>query len=211
MGRDHQDQMVRPGGALFQRLVGRRISNQRMMRAFTVLVLATAIFCWLPLLLLSTAEGTLLRGNTSVPFLTDLEVHVRFLLALPILMMAEVSMEKRLSPLGRLFLQRDLIPEDARARFEAIRKSAIRQRKSIAVEIVLVVLVYTAGVFFWRRFLALDAPTWHATPAAGGLQFSLAGTWYQYVSLPIFQFLLWRWYFWIWVWHLPCGVCLRSN
>ena len=33
-----------------------------------------------------------------------------------------------------------------------------------------------------------------------GLKLSLAGMWYGYVSLPLFQFLLMRWYFRLFIW-----------
>jgi hypothetical protein len=48
--------------------------------------------------------------------------------------------------------------------------------------------------------MALDTDTWYATPSAAGSKLSLAGMWYGYVSLPIFQFLLCRWYFRLFVW-----------
>jgi hypothetical protein len=37
-------------------------------------------------------------------------------------------------------------------------------------------------------------------PTAEGLQLSLTGVWYGYVSLPLFQFLLMRWYFRMFIW-----------
>jgi len=53
----------------------------------------------------------------------------------------------------------------------------------------------------WRRYIALPASTWYGTPTAdGGLGLTLAGTWFAYVSLPLFQFLLMRWYFRIFIW-----------
>jgi hypothetical protein len=48
--------------------------------------------------------------------------------------------------------------------------------------------------------VALDAATWYATPSGGGSTLSLAGMWFAYVSLPIFQFLLLRWYFRMFIW-----------
>jgi hypothetical protein len=54
--------------------------------------------------------------------------------------------------------------------------------------------------FVWRRYLALETPTWYATPSAEGLRLTLAGDWYLYVSLPVFQFLLLRWYFRMFIW-----------
>ena len=48
--------------------------------------------------------------------------------------------------------------------------------------------------------MALDTATWYAVPTAEGLQLSLTGVWYGYVSLPLFQFLLMRWYFRLFIW-----------
>jgi hypothetical protein len=61
--------------------------------------------------------------------------------------------------------------------------------------------VYAVGIaIIWRQNVALDTPTWYATPSAEGSKLSVAGMWYGYVSLPIFQFLLLRWYFRFFIW-----------
>jgi hypothetical protein len=67
--------------------------------------------------------------------------------------------------------------------------------------LLLIGIVYGVGVLIiWRHFTALDASTWYATPSNGDSNLSLAGMWFGYVSLPIFQFLLIRWYFRIIIW-----------
>jgi len=48
--------------------------------------------------------------------------------------------------------------------------------------------------------MTLDTATWYATPSTEGSKLSLAGMWYGYVSLPIYQFLLLRWYFRLFIW-----------
>jgi hypothetical protein len=42
------------------------------------------------LLVLSAFEGQVLGGTTAVPFLLDVEVHIRFLVTLPLLIIAEL-------------------------------------------------------------------------------------------------------------------------
>jgi hypothetical protein len=67
--------------------------------------------------------------------------------------------------------------------------------------LLIIAFVYGVGiVVVWRQYVALDATTWYATPTAEGSRLSLAGMWYGYVSLPIFQFLLCRWYFRLFIW-----------
>jgi len=188
------------GGPLFQLLRKAHLSDDAMLM-IRRRVVVIALFSWLPLLLLSALEGRLLGGGVAVPFLFDVEVHVRFLVTLPLLIAAELVVHRRLRPLLQLFLERNVIPESGIPRFEAAVASAFRLRNSALAEVLLIGLVYGFGILVvWRHYLALDAATWYATPSADGSVLSLAGMWYGYVSLPIFQFLLCRWYFRLFVW-----------
>jgi hypothetical protein len=100
-----------------------------------------------------------------------------------------------------IFQERRLVPEPVMPRFDAAIASAVRWRNSVLAEIVLIAVVYGFGILVvWRQYLALDAATWYASPAAGGSTLSLAGLWYVYFSLPLFQFLLVRWYYRIFIW-----------
>jgi hypothetical protein len=163
--------------------------------------LLISLLCWLPLLAISACEGRLLRGTATVPFWSDIEVHVRFLVALPLLVAAELVAHQRLLPALRQFKERALLPKHALAEFDAAVASASRLRNSVLAEVLLIAIVYAGGILIvWRQFMALDANTWYETSAAGGSRLSFAGMWYGYVSLPIFQFLLTRWYFRLFVW-----------
>jgi hypothetical protein len=64
--------------------------------------------------------------------LRDLEVQYRFLVALPLLIMAEPVVHRRMRPVLQQFVGRNLIPEGAMARFEAAIASAYRLRNSAA-------------------------------------------------------------------------------
>ncbi len=71
-------------------------------------IIAFPLICWLPLLLLSLAEGHALTG-VHVPFLLDIETYARFLVALPLLLVAEVVVHKRISGLIQQFKVREII------------------------------------------------------------------------------------------------------
>ena len=151
--------------------------------------------------MLSALEGQALGGNVAVPFLLDVDVHIRFLVALPLLIIAELVVHQRMRFVVRQFLERNLIPESAMTRFEAAIASAFRLRNSVLAEVLLIAFVYGVGVLMvWRHYTALATATWYAAPTAEGLQLSLTGVWYGYVSLPLFQFLLMRWYFRLFIW-----------
>jgi hypothetical protein len=187
------------GGPLFQLFRRAHLTDDALMMV-RQRIIVIALLAWLPLLLLSALQGQL-WGGTSVPFLFDVEVHVRFLVALPLLIVAELVVHRRMRPLLQQFLERNMIPANAMARFEAAVASAFRLRNSVLAEVLLIAVVYGVGILIvWRQYIALDTATWYASPSAAGSQLSLAGMWYGYVSVPIFQFLLLRWYFRLAIW-----------
>ena len=163
-------------------------------------VVLIALFTWGPLLLLSAIEGGASGGSMKIPFLYDIEAHVRFLVALPALVIAELVVHKRVSPLVRRFVERRIIAPEDLPTFNAAVKSTLRVRNSIVMEVALLILVYTLGLWVWRNQVALGSPTWYAQPDQTGLHFTLAGYWYAFVSIPIFQFILLRWYMRLLLW-----------
>jgi len=164
-------------------------------------VIVLTLVVWLPLLVLTALEGHLVSGTASVPFLMDLEAHIRFLLVLPLLIFAELVVHRRMTSVVQQFMERKLIPEIEIPRFEAAFASASRLRNSAVAEALLIAFVYGVGILIvWRHYLAIDTATWYASPTADGSTLSFAGMWYVFVSLPMVQFLLCRWYFRVFIW-----------
>jgi hypothetical protein len=187
------------GGPLFQLLLHSHLSSDALTEVMRRVVAFTLI-TWVPLLVLSSSEGHLL-GGVAVPFLLDLETHIRFLVVVPLLLAAELIVHRRLLAVARTFLDRNLIPESAMPRFDAAIASAFRLRNSVPAEVLLLVFVYLIGVLIvWRRFVAMDVSAWYAVDSAGESSLTHAGMWYAYLSLPVFQFLLLRWYFRVFIW-----------
>ena len=198
--REPQDFSLVLGGPLFQLLRRSHLSGDAL-ELHQRRILVISLLAWLPLLALSALEGQALGGRAAVPFLLDVDVHVRFLVALPLLIVAEPVVHQRMRLLVRQFLERSLIPERAVPRFEVAIASAFRLRNSLLAELLLIALVYIVGVLMiWRHYMALATATWYAVPTAEGLKLSVTGAWYAYVSLPLFQFLLVRWYYRIFIW-----------
>jgi hypothetical protein len=198
--RDPPDFSLVLGGPLYQLLRRAHLSDDALhLQRRRVVVIA--LLSWLPLLVLSALGGHLLGGGVAVPFLMDVDVHVKFLVVIPLLVVAELVVHQRMRTVTTTFRDRDLIPDSAENRLQAAIASAYRLRNSISAEVLLIAFVYTIGVtIIWRHYATLDAATWYATPGADGSRLTFAGMWYGYVSLPIFQFLLCRWYYRIFIW-----------
>ena len=150
---------------------------------------------WIPLLLLSL--GAWWVTNQGEPILKDLSIHVRLLVSLPLLFVAERVLDHTgRRAVARLF-EEDFVPPALQDRARAIVRSAERWRDSSLLETVLLLVAIASGV----------ASLVGIIPAAGivhGIvdsRISVVHIWYSLVSLPIFQFVLWRslfhWLLWV--------------
>jgi hypothetical protein len=197
---DPRDFSIILGGPLYQ-LLRRAHCTDDALHLVRRRILAIVGLAWLPLLLLALVSGDALGDAEGVPFLKDIEVHVRFLVALPLLIAAELIVHSRLHPVANEFLVRDLVPPEQVERFRTCIDDAMRLRNSVWAEIAMLAFVYVVGVpVIWRALTALGVSTWYAHASAQGTSLTLPGTWYAYVALPMFQFLLLRWLFRIVVW-----------
>jgi hypothetical protein len=161
--------------------------------------LVITLLVWLPLLFLSLIDGHALHGAIRIPFLRDIEAHVRFLVALPLLIVAEVTVQRRIGPAVRDLISRGIVTTQDLPKLAAAISSATRIRDSFATEALMILFIYSFGLWFWRTQIALGTATWYAIPQASHMNLTLAGYWYAYI-IPVFQFILLRWYFRLWLW-----------
>ena len=194
-----QDFSLVRGGPLFQLVCRARLSDDALglvHRRIAAAVLVT----WAPLLVLCALNGDLLGPSPKQPFLNDIGFHVRFLVVVPLLILAELIVHRRISPLVDQFRVRGLIRPEQDERFTQAIGEASKWRNSVVAEVVFVAIVYAVGVLFTlHRYVALSGDAWFGSASrSGGL--SIAGLWLVFVSLPLFQFLLLRWYFRLFIW-----------
>ena len=172
-----------------------RLERATHLENFRVLAAAAIGLTWAPLILLWL--GQWLIGHGSDATLKDISVHTRLLVTLPLLLFAERLLDSSCRhAVDRLFTEGFVAPE-GHERGRAILRSAERWRDSPTPETVLLALAIAAGVASLVGIL----------PPAGlvhGVEESRYGVvrlWYALVSLPVFQFVLWRslfrWGLWV--------------
>ena len=188
------------GGPIFQMFRRSHLAGDHMELLARRILLITVI-AWLPLLLLSALGRHLAGASVQLPFLRDVEAHVRLLVALPVLIAAELLVHTRLRPIVKAFLARRIVRQQDLPKFVAAIDAATNLRNSVPVELGLLVLVFSVGQFVWRSQAALlSTSTWYAIPQDGRLHLTAAGYWYVFVSIPIFQFIVLRWYLRFFIW-----------
>jgi hypothetical protein len=121
---------------------------------------------------------------------------VRFLLVLPLMLMAENFVDPWLSRTVRDLLETGVVRPEGRASLEKIISRAQQSVASLVVGPILLLLAVVVEVT-GLRVTSLNASTWYDAP-------SLARIWFLFVAMPIFRFIAFRWLWWLvlWAWLL---------
>src|SRR5262249_10334090 len=143
------------------------------------------LIAWLPLLVLSAIDGRLIGGVT-IPFVDSLGTHARLLVAIPAFFLADALFDSRVRLTIQALVTTPLVRANEHPKLKAALAEAVWWRNSGFVELALIVLV----AFLLRGGLRSDLPA-HVNTWRGPQQgpYTLAGQWYRFVSMPIFQFL----------------------
>lgn len=200
------------GGPLFQLLMRLKLTTPTL-ELLKRRIIFISLFAWLPLLILSFVDGKAWRG-TGLPFLYDIETQLRFLVALPLLIGAELVVHKRLRAVVEEFLEQNIITQDVLPKFNAAIASALKLRNSVAAELFLLFLTFIGGHYLWSSFsitekISSHIGTWYATAVGTETQLSPAGYWYVFISRPLFQFIGYRWYYRLFIWGRFLWQCSR--
>lgn len=171
--------------------------------------IVAAAIAWLPLLVLCMAQGLAFGHNVGITFVRDFAVNVRFLVALPIFILAEYKIDNRWRKLVLEFLRSRLVHEDQLPVFDSILEKIRRLQEHFMPELVLIVLAYLPSFLAHQSEMLLSGANWHFLPGTATL--SWAGWWFKILSMPLFRFLLLRWFWHIMLWTLFLWRVSRIN
>jgi hypothetical protein len=167
----------------------------------TVAFLAIA---WLPLIALSFWEGLAFGPTPRESLMLDFATFARFLIAVPLLFIAELTIGPRIAAAGQQFLRAGLVKPTDHSAFERAVARLAYWRESLLAELILLALALVgAWTLTAETVYGGGAATWHNATVVtqGGTRLSLVGLWYHIVAVPIIQFFLyrWLWRFILWV------------
>jgi len=166
-------------------------------------VLTLSLFTWMPIVVLAATGGVAVGTSVGIPLLFDYVVHVRFLVALPVLVASEGVVWAKVVDLARYLVLSGLVAESGRPALERLvdRFNALRRSRIIPVAAAVGAVF---GALFFRKEFSGDLTTWQFVPGSSQQVRSAAGWWYLLVSVPIFQFLVFYWAlrYAVWCWFL---------
>ncbi|HWO33438.1 MAG TPA: hypothetical protein VNO32_31970, partial [Candidatus Acidoferrum sp.] len=186
------------GGPLYQLMVRMRLvigeSYIRMAIFFVVL-------SWFPLLILSVWQGSATGADVQIPFLRDYAVHARFLISLPILILAEGFIDSKLrKTIGEFNTLSLITPEDMPRFNSAIRDVHVWRDSALAEAfIAIVAVIQSYFVLSNRGWFSARLSSWHTQPSLVGNALTIAG-WWLGASLAAQISLQGRWFWRLLIW-----------
>lgn len=165
-----------------------------------VRVLLLVAIAWIPLLMLASISGHVTGLDVGITLLRDPEVNCRFLIALPLLELAEIAVAFSLAAQVRQFVESGIISEGQRERYQSILAGVRRRHHATTTEIVLYLAAVVGSLLMRLVILVDDSSSWERV----GQVITPAGWWQLLVSLPLLYFFLLRavWVFVLWTWFL---------
>ena len=157
------------------------------------------LLTWVPLLVLSAVQGLAIGHKVELPFLYDFAAYTRFLVAVPLLILAE-GIEGQMAAVAAHFVKSGLVPERNYRDYESAVGRSVKLLDAPLAEVVLVALAYVGFAVAYREF-PITSSTWYALAGTSDHRLTLAGWWYAIVGAPLFQFLAWRWLWRLAVWY----------
>jgi hypothetical protein len=151
-----------------------------------------SLLAWAPIALWAWFTGRAVGAESNEPLLAHFGVHVRFLVAVPLLILAEGLAHSLTSKLLPQFVRSGLVPEGALPRFREALAGIARLRDATLPGIAIVALALALATIpeIGHRAHELD---WAADGEGASRRLGFGGWWLLYVGRPIYLTLVLSW------------------
>jgi len=150
------------------------------------------VVTWAPLVVYAVLQRRLLpEGGAPEPLLEHFGIHARFLLALPLLFVAEATTDAVLHRILPQFVTTGLVDGQLQPAFRQILARAARLRRSRLALAAMIAIVAAGAAAGWGGSEGLHELAWERPPAAVGFHFG--AFWFSWVSRPLFLLVLLAW------------------
>ena len=166
--------------------------------------LALALLTWLPIAVWALLQNRALPGPVAEPLLNHFGIHVRCLVAIPLLVIAEAVAHGITTRLVPQFHRAGLVVDADRERFREVLRGVARLRDATLPWVVIAGLLI-AGLALSASPAATHELVW---PGETGVGSSFGAFWFSWVMRPIFTVLLLAW---LWRLVLAFVLCVRLS
>ncbi len=187
-------------GGPTHRLLSRLGLGESGARNFARRAVFSVLLTWVPLLVLSAAQGLAIGDAVRIPFLRDFAAYARYLVSIPLLILAEGLVGPRVTRAAKHFVRSGLVRDADLPAYESALAGARRLCESTLAEVLLLGLA-GASVVIIRNEFPFDFSTWRSLVTGSAHAHTPAGWWNLAVGMGLFHFLFWRWIWRLVIWY----------
>ena len=159
-------------------------------------IVALVTITWLPLFLFSLKDGVAFGDRVKLPLLYDFSMYGRFLLSLPLLLLAEIVIDPAIRLGVAQFVRCRIVQDQQLQDFENVLRKVQRLRDSLVPEIIMLLVAFFPLFLFQREWTGVTISNWHGTAH----RLTAAGWWFAAFSSPMLRFIIYRWCFRYFLW-----------
>jgi hypothetical protein len=162
------------------------------------------ILSWLPLLILSLIESTAYNPSVKIPLLLDFVIYIRVFVVIPLVFITERIISYIISKSLSHFIESGIVADNNIEDYKISLRFFGRYKDTGIIDLIIIVIAYAIVIGGWGNIwksydMAADLTSWQFSQKVHG-QFSLAGYWYAFITIPIYLFffckLLWKFILW---------------
>lgn len=162
-----------------------------------------ALVTWLPIAIWALYWKRAFPGEIAEPLLQHFGVHVRCLVAIPLLVVAEIAGDLISRHVVPYFVSSGLIQDDMKSQFVHILRSAERLRDGWYAWVSMLGIMLLVVLIGDKEAVHLHELIWADEGGPKSLHVGFGGWWYLFVMRPVFTWLLLAW-----VWRLVVLIVL---
>lgn len=182
------------GGPLHK--LGQRLGLVREGTNTIGLGLALGLFAWTVLMLLALLQGF----GPKVFSLAAIALHIRLLIAIPLLFLCETWVAPEITEFHRYIVRSGLVREASLPALASAVRGIGRMKDSWLAEVLFLLVAFAAPVIDAVVPLPGQTGSWATILDAAGGRLTWVSGWYLVFCLPLFRFLLLRWLWRLGLW-----------
>lgn len=202
---------ISTGGLIYRFFTHTHIQNPLgyFTRSRVLLLIAAS---WLPLFLLAALEGNLYNKSLDLPFIFDLKPHVRYLIVLPLLIVADSFIDPLVSFVLQSIRNSGILGSEDKTKYVIAVEKLSQRKDSILADIIILIFSALVILSFLSNLEKLEVGSeltnWIVVHSTTGAHLSYAGWWFLCVSSLLLQIVLYRW---LWRFYLWCEFLFRIS
>ena len=174
-------------------------------------VLVAWSITWLPLAILAAISGVAVGSTLRETFLVDFAAYGQFWIGIPVLLAAEPHIDSRTRHAIDQLIRSGLLDERAVAGFLRSADGIAKASRRLLPDLILLGLAYLSTWLWLGEELSTPIASWHALLHGAHRVLTPAGWWVGLVSVPLWNFVLFRWVWKVVLWFWVLWRVSRSN